>query len=325
MSRRVIMIRRGKILPNMIPNFPDFKIIELSDRESIFAITKKFEPYSDFDFGNIIFWDYTEKMLISKLNENLVIKFNDYLTGEYFYTFIGVNEVEATTETLLQHAKHVGIQPILKLIPEIVVNKMLNDKFSKIEDVDNLDYIVSVDKLLTYDGHELAAKRRAVSIFSRRTPNSQFKVIDLHNELILKDIERLFILWHTQKVERGESTADSGHEYTALKRCLTYARDLNILGTGLYVADKLVAFWLIGMHENGYCISHFEKADTNNYQGIFPFFKQKVAAELLSRNIKFINLEQDLGIPGLRQSKSAYLPVKFLKKYIIQEKVSSII
>ena len=54
-------------MSNMIPNFPNFKIIELSDRESILAITKEFDPYSDFDFGNIIFWDYTEKMLISKL------------------------------------------------------------------------------------------------------------------------------------------------------------------------------------------------------------------------------------------------------------------
>ena len=321
MSRRVYLHGGTNFLSNMIPNFPNFKIIELSDRESILAITKEFDPYSDFDFGNIIFWDYTEKMLISKLNENLVIKFNDYLTGEYFYTFIGINEVEATINTLIQHSKQVKIKPILKLIPEVVVDKLSGTKFSSFEDIDNLDYIVSVDKLYTYEGHELAAKRRAVSIFSRRTPHSNFKVLDLHDEKTLSDIERLFILWHTQKVERGESTSDSGHEYTALKRCLTYAKDLNILGTGLYVEDTLVAFWIIGILENGYCISHFEKADTNSYQGIFPYFKQKVAEELLSRNIKYINLEQDLGIPGLRQSKGAYFPVKFLKKYIIQEKL----
>lgn len=305
---------------NMIPTFPSFKKLELSDKESVLKITNKFEPYSDFDFANILFWDYKEQMLISELNGNLVIKFNDYLNGKNFYTFIGTNEVEATIHLLLKHADSVEIEKYIKLIPKIVIDNLENHAFNITEDPDNMDYILSIEKLHSYEGPELAAKRRSVNTFIRRTPICDFKVLDLHNESTLTDIDRLFILWHTQKVEDGESTADSGHEYAALKRCLKYAKDLNILGCGLYVENKLVAFWIIGLLQDSFSISHFEKADTKKYQGIFPYFKQKVAAELLSRGIKYINLEQDLGIPGLRQSKNAYLPIKFLKKFIIELK-----
>lgn len=303
----------------MIPVFPDFKKLELSDRESILLITDEFEPYSDFDFPNVLFWDYKEQMEISTLNGNLVIKFNDYLNGKSFYTFIGLGEIESTITILLKHAEHNGIEKYIKLIPQIVVDNFENIKFNIVDDPDNMDYILSVEKLFSYEGHELAAKRRAVNTFMRKTPISNYKILDLQDEQVLQDIERLFILWHTQKVENGESTADSGHEFTALKRCLLYAKDLNIFGSGLYVNDKLVAFWLIGLLQNGNSVSHFEKADTN-YQGIFPYFKQKVAAELLARKIQYINLEQDLGLPGLRQSKNAYFPVKFLKKFIIELK-----
>ena len=304
----------------MIPEFPNFKKLEFSDKESILAITDNFEPYSDFVFANILFWDYKEQMQISILNGNLVIKFNDYLTGKCFYTFIGLSKVESTITILLQYAEQAGIEKYIKLIPEIVISSFKNSKFTVTEDPDNLDYILSIEKLYSYEGHEFASKRRAVNTFLRRTPESNLKILDLKNEQTLEDIERLFILWHTQKVENGESTSESGHEFTALKRCLHFANELDVFGSGLYVNDKLIAFWLIGLLNNGYSVSHFEKADTWTYPGIFPYFKQKVAGELLKQNIHYINLEQDLGIPGLRQSKMAYLPVKFLKKYIVELK-----
>ena len=299
----------------MIPQFPQFKKLELTDREAVLAITTQFSPYSDFDFGSMWAWDFSERMFISNLNGNLVIKFTDYMNGEYFYTFIGREHVSKTANELISHATAIGIQTGLKLIPEVVALKLDSTLFSITEDSDNLDYVLSVEKLASYDGPELASKRRALNIFMRRTPNYRFEIIDLESEKVRYEIDKLFIVWHTQKIESGDLASDSAHEYTALKRCIASAGTLNLTAAGLYIEDRLVAFWVLGLLNNGYSISHFEKADIKKYQGIFPFFKKLVAEHLLTQKITRINLEQDLGIPGLRQSKKAYFPVEFLHKY----------
>lgn len=299
----------------MIPQFPEFKKLEITDREAILAITKLFNPYSDFDFGSMWAWDFSERMFFSNLHGNLVIKFTDYMTGDYFYTFIGAVQVSKTAEELINHAAEIGIQTELKLIPEVVAAKLDASLFSIAEDPDNLDYVLSVEKLANYEGPELASKRRAMNIFARRTPEHRFEIIDLASEQVRYDIEKLFIVWHTQKIEDGDLASDSAHEYIAMNRCITSAKALDLTAAGLYVGDSLVAFWILGLLDNGYSISHFEKADIKKYQGVFPFFKKLVGEYLLTKNITHINLEQDLGIPGLRQSKNAYSPVEFLHKY----------
>ena len=80
----------------MIPNFPEFKALELSDREEIENITKQFPPYSDYHFPSMYIWDIHEPILLSVLNKNLVIRQSDCLTGEPFYSFIGTNSIEET-------------------------------------------------------------------------------------------------------------------------------------------------------------------------------------------------------------------------------------
>lgn len=79
----------------MIPKFPKFKHIELIDKEEIEKITQKFPPYSDFNFISMWSWDIKVEMIISKLNNNLVVRFTDYLTGYPFFSFLGDNMVNS--------------------------------------------------------------------------------------------------------------------------------------------------------------------------------------------------------------------------------------
>ena len=66
----------------MIPQFPEFKSLELSDKKDIESFTKRFPPYSDFNFVSMWSWDIKEEIRISQLNGNLVVRFTDYLTGK---------------------------------------------------------------------------------------------------------------------------------------------------------------------------------------------------------------------------------------------------
>ena len=80
----------------MIPEFPEFKKLELSDKEDVEAFTKKFPPYSDFNFVSMWSWDIKGEMRLSILNGNLVVRFTDYITGDPFYSFLGNNKTNET-------------------------------------------------------------------------------------------------------------------------------------------------------------------------------------------------------------------------------------
>ena len=57
----------------MIPEFPKFKNLELSDKNDIEKFTSKFLPYSDFSFVSMWSWDIKGEMRIAQLNGNLVV------------------------------------------------------------------------------------------------------------------------------------------------------------------------------------------------------------------------------------------------------------
>ena len=57
---------------------------------------------------------------------------------------------------------------------------------------------------------------------------------------------------------------------------------------------------------------HYEKADIN-IDGIYSAINQEFASHLPEQYI-YLNREEDLGIPGLRQAKLSYHPVLLLEK-----------
>ena len=298
----------------MIPQFPNFKKLELKDKDEIYRLTAQYPPYSDFDFVSMWSWDFKEEIRISSLNGNLVVKFTDYVTGEPFYSFLGTKEVNATTDILLKKSSEEGLVPRLKLIPEIVIHELDMTIFFAKSDPDHTDYVLSTDLLATYEGYEYASKRRAVNQFIHHTEKARFAILDLELPETITEMTRLFLLWLEQK----NISVVEDHEFTAFQRCLESPFRSELIAAGLYIDQILSAFWLIGSLGNSFAISHFEKADTKSHIGIFPYLKQQAGKELREKGIRFINLEQDLGILGLRQNKKSFNPVMFLQKYAIE-------
>src|SRR3989338_6915620 len=95
-SEAAIVISKLKLVVKMIPEFPQFKKLELSDKADVEKFTLPYSPYSDFNFTGTWSWDVRDKMQISQLNTNYVIRFINYISGEAFYTFLGKNN---TTDT----------------------------------------------------------------------------------------------------------------------------------------------------------------------------------------------------------------------------------
>jgi hypothetical protein len=105
----------------MLPKFPEFKPLEITDQTEIEKIAGAFPPYSDQHFTSLFAYDSRNNAKISNLNGNVVIICADYLSREEFCSFIGNNRILNTVETLIAFAQQNLNHNFIKLIPEHVI------------------------------------------------------------------------------------------------------------------------------------------------------------------------------------------------------------
>ncbi len=306
----------------MLPKFPKFKKLELSDRKDIEKITKQFPPYSDFNFISMWSWDTAGDMAVSELNKNLVIKFADYVTGKPFYSFLGTTQTTETARELILLSKAEGCGDMLKLIPESSLAKIDQAQIEVAEDRDHFDYIFSIEKLSAYIGSEYSKHRRLVKKFEK----NNFEVVKLNladymNRSLLLGLVRTWVREGKKKTnttDDGLGMEDFDHELTAFKKLMSATPELleALVCSALFVDGILAGFIINEKISKDYCIAHFGKADVK-HNGIYYFLMQQNAKNFLDVGVNYLNHEQDLGLPSLRYSKNFYRPVNFLKKYTL--------
>jgi len=297
----------------MIPIFPNSKKLELSDRAEIERITKKFLPYSDFNFTSMWSWNTQKRMSISKLNGNLVVRFTDYQTEKPFYSFLGVNDHSGTAHALLKLSKKQGLEPRLKLMPKESISS-LDESFLVEEDPDNFDYIYDMNHLETYADSDLKVHRWLVRKFKESHEGIISRELDISDKEVQKEILRITKLWGVNKSEAGKEV-NPHHELSAIKNFFLISGNKKLVGLGIFDEDRMIGFAIDELLNSGLAINHFLKGDAANYKGMFSYLMQQNSQFLISKHRNHLNFEQDLGLPGLKHAKGSFRPIYFLKKY----------
>src|SRR5256886_664278 len=304
----------------MLPQFPQFKKLELSDAEDVQRYTARYALFSDFNFACLWSWNIDSSFLLSELNGSLVVRLGDCVTGEVFYSFLGDSRVNDTVEALIDLSCRKNLQPRLQLVPEVVAAQLDRDRFSITEDERHADYILMVDRLCTYQGSRLASKRNEVRKFLRLCPRTRFDILDLNRASTIEQCQALFRRWNAWRNAPHDLEAE--REFKAFERCLNSQAHFPLIGTGIFADEELVALSILEIVDNKYAFTHFEKADIANFPGIGSFLNQQVANVLAARGIQSINIEQDLGFAGLRMSKRSYFPCGYLRKFSVSYRES---
>ncbi len=302
----------------MIPLFPIFKKLTLSDKSTIEEIVSNNSPYSDYNFASLWSYNIENEFLISMLYGNLVVEFRDYITQKPFYSFFGKHKLITTTKILLEKASQKNYLQELKLIPECLVTKRFqHNKYIRVEeDRDNFDYLLSVSELASLEGGKYSTQRKLINRLSRKLNDHTVIMVDLKRKVAQKQIEKVFLEWERGKEKKREETQ---HELLAIQRLLKYAKYLELLPIILYEKGNIpIGFLIADTNRNDCCQVHFLKYNPV-YNGINHLLHNVLAKELQKRNYRYINIEQDLGIQSLRFAKEQCKPVKFLKKYKISK------
>ena len=301
----------------MIPHFPEFKRLELSDKNEIDIFTKDFPAYSDFNSTSLWCWDIHTDVRVSWLLNNLVVRFNDYLTGKPFYSFLGENRVHETATLLIEYSKLFGGGEELRLVPGITIATLDKKIFDVEEDTDSFDYIYDMRELSECSGAQYEKIRFFTKKFTKKYPEAEVKVVTSLHEI--KDgIDSLESIWKEHKIIK-DGYDHSQNESMALGRI--FGIDIpNTLAICIFYERRLIAFSICELlADSTWALSHFAKADTS-FSGIYTFLFKTQADIFAGRNIRYFNFEQDLGIEGLRRSKTSLRPVGFLKKFTVSIK-----
>lgn len=299
----------------MIPQFPNFKPLELSDKYEIENHTSKFPPYSDFNFVSLWSWNTQKKITISFLNNNLVVLFNDYLTGEPFISFIGNNMTHETSQILFDYSEHNYKVTYLKLLPEFLALTLNNNGWNITADTASHDYVLSIENLTTMNEWSKSKVSKNIKRFQMEYPN-YFVIKEKINSIEIVKYIDLFENWADCK----NNTEISSYEYEAFKRYIHLASP-NVYIISIFIREKLIGFETYEIVSNEYAISHFSKSNFQ-YKGVNEMLQWEEAKHLSKLGIKFLNIEQDLGIEGLRFAKQKFKPAHFLKKYMLEKKHS---
>ena len=121
-----------------------------------------------------------DAMQFSILNGNLVIKMKNFTDDTQVITFIGENKVDDTVRTLTKDFKE------LKMIPEEVLGKSKSIKSKNYiieEDLNNDDYILSLEDISGLRGRKFKSKRARVKKFLSKYPHHKVKILDHKDSL----------------------------------------------------------------------------------------------------------------------------------------------
>lgn len=166
------------------------------------------------------------------------------------------------------------------------------------------DYIYDTKTFVRYPGRHLDGKRNLVRHF--------LDSYDIRLEKFSEQIDDAILILNTWQSEQAEKSIDQT-DFAACSEAIQNVKKLKLEGLIIY-ADNSPAGFIIGekIDGNGFAV-HFSKA-SHSYKGIFQYLFQELAKSI-EGICPWINLEQDLGLVALRESKRSYHPVRLEKKW----------
>lgn len=173
------------------------------------------------------------------------------------------------------------------------------------------DYICLREKIFALEGKEMRPKRQHLYQFPRFYPNHEYR--PLASDLFPQCLQ-LLQQWSDNAEALGHiQGADSKvTERESISQVFDNWERFGAIGGALFVDDKMVAFtYGVPINANTFdlCV---EKADIA-YKGVYTVVRHEFMKQI-PEQYTYINLEEDMGLPGLRRAKSSYHPAYQIKK-----------
>jgi hypothetical protein len=300
-----------------IAHFPEFSNFDMSLKAEYDSIFGEFPPYSDFSFGNLMIWlNQYQDLRLSLLHGNIIVECrNLFEEGKHILSVLGNNSMDATFRSLLRYLADSQQPQVLEMVPETSVEALSNPGVYDIEEErDNFNYILSTGEWSKLEGSRYGKLRRQINNFIH-TYEGRFEVkkLDLRDPRTVNTIVNNIHLWDRIYTDNDVEQQES----YVMSSSLSNAEALNFHNLSLFIDGQIQAISLYQkIPQSDYVIGNHTKSNYQ-YRYSFNYLMYELAQQLHERRVAYINFEQDLGLPGLREHKMGLRPIDFLKFYSV--------
>lgn len=236
---------------------------------------------------------------------------NNYLS----YLFpIGASSIEDALKNIYEHARQSDKYPLFWGITEEML-QILNDVFPNAfhaEEVrDWADYL--------YDSSSLIKTMKRANKFER--VNAGKYEYEQINETNLSEVIDFQNWWLKENLAGNGDSKSLLLEHEAIIEALSLRNKIPIYGSCLRIEKEIKSYCLCIAQTDSFMILHVLKAD-KSYKGLYHYM---IKQGILKLERPYINLEEDIGIEGLRTFKMLLKPSQILTKYIVHLKGGDIL
>ena len=277
-----------------------FHQLALSDRDAMQAVTlHSGRRNCNYTFANLVgwqFWYYTE---VCVLENAVVLRYT--FDDQRAYMVCAPEELPLVLIKALFDDSNGDLILIGFEDSQVAQLSSFNSRFSiSVEPVrDQYDYIYRRTDLATLHGRHLDAKRNHIRRFRAEHPDFEYRPLTPE---YFDECRRLTEIWQEEK--GGSDTINA--EKQVMETIFSNWDALGMIGGSIFVDGRMVAFTYGSAVTTDTLDVCVEKAD-RHVEGAFAIINQQFAEHLPEQYI-YLNREEDMGIPGLRQAKLSYHP-----------------
>ena len=290
--------------------FPEFRELTLADakllREHALRAGKSACEYS---FTNLMIWRDFDRVTRAIHGGNLCLCVEPRNESPFFLEPIGGSNPLATARILADR------MPCFSRISESFARQLAEEGFDVGEIPDHHDYLYETRDLAEMRGRRYDGKRGHIRKVALRDPG--YRVVSLERGH-LAEARALFEGWAAFKLEGGGEWDELPElavscQRLSIERLFEHFEELGIVGAALIAGGRMAGF-IAGsaLGEEGACL-HLGYADPR-IPGSFPALLQG-ACRTAFAGFAWVNLEQDLGLAGLRKTKRSYHPSRLERKF----------
>lgn len=235
-------------------------------------------------------------------------------TGEdrksYYYP-IGKHKKTAI-KMLADHIRQKGGCASIAAIGEGTLSKISKEMFiaEAFASRDNADYIYLKSEFENPSGRKHHKRKNLINRFKSEYPDAHVVLIDESN------ISQVKTYYNDYCLRNPESSSTDDKEYRAVNRLLDDF-DFRYFTGGMLVSEgRIMGFTVVQIYGDTVYV-HIEKAE-KDIPGAYQTLNKEFLLMIESPEVKYVNREEDLGLPGLRRSKMSYCPAWLEYKYMLK-------
>lgn len=245
-----------------------------------------------------------------------------HFNGHSVYPFpVGQGDIRPVLDAIIADSRQRGIPCRFTSLNQAdmeLLEAFYPGKFRFRCEISDFDYVYNIDDLADLKGRKYQQKRNHVNRFQANFPDWHAEML---NETTMEDAKALIDHWFSHKEEEPEM--DMGLEKVALRRAFEHFDELGLEGLVLYAGGQPVAVTMGSRLSQDTFDVHFEKA-REDIQGAYGAINRAFARHLREKypDLRYLNREDDLGLPGLRKAKLSYEPAFLVEKcwaYLAEE------